>query len=728
MSRRNRGDVRPPTTAPALDDCDVHVADDIERSARAGDARGGLDSDAPNTTTQKYIAQLAGFHHALLPSEIEARFDGIYDTYDAGHFSDTDSEASEEERNAWWPLEPLSLTRTDAAETAQNIVDAVASGAIVCNGDLDAAACQVVHMSANLTRWRRRGTILVGSAPEKDVRCRRCSDIAAEPLVTQDMHIFCAPCGKEVVGEDRMSIYGVDSRVRMKINELPVICCHAATATRKDDGLSWRIIREGCKAVFPLKHAKAHEDECMYALTRCDIPFECMNLAEKCTEVMARKDIEEHRATCKFKPTPCPDCERMIQERKMRSHSLVCGAMPVFCPYRLCKWRGRRDAVNAHVAVECLAHPVMCGLEDSTTGEYCRESTTRERIAQHRTSCQYQRCSCKFCGVEVSLRHMGDHVKICDAREFHCPRCRRRMPSEQRGAHESTGCPMLAQACEHARFGCTCAVAREFYNTHAMENFKDHVEQVTFGPTGVLDFINRPREDDGFDVDALQARVSSARDKMRKTFESVESTSANATRRVRECAEDVESRASGHHPRSVEAATNAFKRRAAHDRAQSDFALKEKIALEKDVEYHRGIVDVNLAGTYIAEAAVTAHERVEAASRDVEEMATVFGAVRARTESALHVALEDDNDVASKVERHVEDLVRQGERELRDDERVHESRVDALATSLKQSTASIEDNIAHRAKTAEVLDIKLRALRAGERLDASHVLALAKKR
>ena len=730
MSRRRRGDVRPPTTAPALDDRDVHTADDIEHSEGADDARDDSDSHAPKATTQKYIAQLAGFHHALLPSDIEARFSAIYDTYHAGNHSDTDSEASEEERNAWWPLEPLSMTRADAAETAKNIDDAAASGAMTFDGDIDVLVRQTVHLSASLTRWRRRGTILVGPAPDKDVRCRRCLDVAAEPLVTQESHIFCKPCAKEAMGDEKVRIFGIDPRVSMKIDDLPVMCCHAATATRLDDTLSWRIISEGCKAVFPLKHARTHEDECMYSLEKCSLPFECMNPAEKCAMVTARKDVEAHRAACEFKPSPCPDCGHMIQARKMRSHGLVCGAMPVFCPYRLCKWRGKREAVDAHVATECLAHPVMCRLEDSATGEYCRATTTRERIMHHRASCQYQKCPCKFCGAKISLRRMGDHAKRCNAREFHCPLCRRRMPSEQRETHERTGCPMLAQACEHARFGCTCAVAQGFYNKHAMENFEQHVEQVAFGPTGVLDFINRPRDNDGFDIGAFEARVSSVREKMRKTFESVDSTSASAVRRVRERAEKAESSASRHLPGKIEAATNAFKRRAAHDRAQAEFALKEKIALEKEVEYHREIVNANLAGTFIAEAATMARERLEAAMNDIAETSTSLAVMHARAESLLNDALHGEEiDTASEVtKRHLEDLMRQGERQLREDERLRESRIDELAQTLNQSKTSIEDNIAHQNKTAEVLDVKLRALCAGERLDSSHVLALAKKR
>ena len=253
---------------------------------------------------------------------------------------------------------------------------------------------------------------------------------------------------------------------------------------------------------------------------------------------------------------------------------------------------------------------------------------------------------------------------------------------------------------------------------------------MAFGPTGVLDFINRPRDDDGFDIDAFEACVSSVRERMRKTFESVDSTSANAVRRVRERAEKAESSASRHHPRNIEAATNAFKRRAAHDRAQAEFALKEKIALEKDVEYHREIVDANLAGTFIAEAATMARERLEATMNYVAETSTSLAVMRARAESLLNYALhgEDIDTVSEVTKRHLEDLMRQGERQLREDGRLRESRIDELAQTLNQSKTSIEDNIAHQNKMAEILDVKLRALCAGERLDSSHVLTLAKKR
>ena len=99
--------------------------------------------------------------------------------------------------------------------------------------------------------------------------------------------------------------------------------------------------------MFRLGDVAAHEKTCDFALVRCGYPSESWNRAEKCQEVRSRRAIEEHRATCTFRTVKCPDCERSVQVRKMRAHALVCGSTIVFCPYRRCKWRGKRGEVDA---------------------------------------------------------------------------------------------------------------------------------------------------------------------------------------------------------------------------------------------------------------------------------------------------------------------------------------------------------------------------------------------
>ena len=725
MSRRARQALR--SAYVAIDDRDESLVDaDSARARTHSRDLADLDADALDVTTQTFVAQLAGFHHALLPNEIQARYakEKENEGDGEGNHSDTASESSENERDAWWPMRELALSSEDASRVARRVSDASMNDDFATEASAEVMMTRKVHLSESLTSMRRRGTILCGTAPKAEVRCSSCEDAAAKPVVTQDARVFCSPCARATLGGDRARLFGVDSRVEKKIDELLVMCCHAAVATRNGEDLAWRVVADGCKEVLRLKNAAAHEDECLFALTRCNLPLECANPAEKCTAVMPRRDIHSHREGCAYATTECPGCQRMIQRRKLRAHVLVCSGMPVFCPYRLCKWRGARSTVAAHVASVCTAHPVTCGLEDASSGTRCSEATSRERIERHRATCQYQQRPCEFCGKDFSLRVMGDHKKRCDAREFVCLQCRRRMPVEQQKAHETSGCPMLAKPCEHARFGCACVVPQEQYIEHARDAFARHVELAAFGRGGVLDFINRPK--DVLECKDVEARIAVVRGGMKTSFDAFHFTTAEAVKSVRERAEAVEASSLRRHPGDVEASTNAFKRRSAKQRAEAEFALSEKKALEFDEEYHRELVHANLAGTHVIEEARLASERVEATLAAADVAASTFASMRSTAERALDRIKDDEQ--AAEIIRRAGELAREGEGKFAEHFASIASRVESTRSALERSAALIEDGIDHRSKAAELLEVKLRALCAGERLDASRALALTKNR
>jgi hypothetical protein len=524
MSRPRRDAVRGARAlAPAVEDAPVRTRDDARSSDSSEDEARARRRDK-HLTTQKFVESIANAKGALLAEDVErlyaARCEEV--AHDGRDQSDTESDASEEERGKWWPLTAVTTPKSAAEACAAEAKRAEEEG-IVPEGTMATSELMIhnwLHLSESLTRWRRAGTMVLTPPPD-ELRCHTCRDFAAEPLVNAQGRLFCAPCGRENEGDARAKLFGLDVQTQMRLDALPVMCCNVATPHAGGDNLVWKVALDGCRAVSTLGKVRAHEETCEYTLMRCSLPAESTNKAEKCHAVVPRRTMDSHRATCEYRIQKCADCDRSVQVRKMRAHVMICGQIEVHCPYRRCKWRGARDGVDAHVATECLLHPVVCRLEDSETRETCKETVPRERIAQHRASCQYQQRPCEYCTREVSLRRMGDHKLRCKAREFQCPLCRRIMPAEQRESHEKTTCPMIESVCEHARFGCDVKVPKEHYRQHAIECFPEHVAHVAFGTDGVSEFVSAP-SDDQVDAVELLKRMQRNREAMLADFASFE--------------------------------------------------------------------------------------------------------------------------------------------------------------------------------------------------------------
>ena len=714
MSRPRRDAVRGARAlAPAVEDAPVRTRDDARSSDSSEDEARARRRDK-HLTTQKFVESIANAKGALLAEDVErlyaARCEEV--AHDGRDQSDTESDASEEERGKWWPLTAVTTPKSAAEACAAEAKRAEEEG-IVPEGTMATSELMIhnwLHLSESLTRWRRAGTMVLTPPPD-ELRCHTCRDFAAEPLVNAQGRLFCAPCGRENEGDARAKLFGLDVQTQMRLDALPVMCCNVATPHAGGDNLVWKVALDGCRAVSTLGKVRAHEETCEYTLMRCSLPAESTNKAEKCHAVVPRRTMDSHRATCEYRIQKCADCDRSVQVRKMRAHVMICGQIEVHCPYRRCKWRGARDGVDAHVATECLLHPVVCRLEDSETRETCKETVPRERIAQHRASCQYQQRPCEYCTREVSLRRMGDHKLRCKAREFQCPLCRRIMPAEQRESHEKTTCPMIESVCEHARFGCDVKVPKEHYRQHAIECFPEHVAHVAFGTDGVSEFVSAP-SDDQVDAVELLKRMQRNREAMLADFASFETMCHKVSCKLNARAELCST--ASHAAKDVEETTAAFERQAERERCASAFALREKHSLDRDEDYNDMIVSRNLVGARIID--------------EMRRFDETTAKLRLKSE-ALYAALDEKRDFATRrledeIDAHTPaaDLIA----DAKDEATKYVATVDAerrrlaarlidMKSNVFSAKMSLVENVEHRKRRSETLRAKLTAFARGER-------------
>lgn len=695
---RGRG-ARAPRPAPDDDDARVDAVDDLC-------AAGTGVNEREKVTTQKFVQQLVGASAGvLLAEDVEKRCArGAQAQAVNDEHSDTESESSEGERDERCAMQPLHLppATVDEVMSAMRRAEAMNAANVGTAEKSFVINEQQAYVSASLTTSRRAGTVLL-TPPELGTRCQRCDDVAAEPMKNAEGRLFCGPCGRWKEGSDRAALFGVDVQTQMKIDDMAVMCCHSVVAHvngRNGVALDWKIVSDGCREVHRLAQIRSHEETCARALVRCGLPTQSSNRAEKCHDVFPRGAVEAHRAKCHFRIQNCNDCGCGIQVRKFRAHSLVCGAIEVFCPYRRCKWRGKRGMVDAHVATECLAHPVMCRLEDSETRDICMEIVPRERIGEHKISCQYQMRPCEYCGHEVSLRRMGAHKLKCESRDFQCHRCGRVMPNEHRDLHVREQCPMSEANCEHNRFGCEAKVSKEAYRQHAIDYLDAHIRQVTFGPDGVVHFVETPGKDE-VNALALLRRMQTHRIEMMDDFSKFDELCASLVTKIATRA--AVAMASTPSTIEVMSVVEEFRSRSNSARRVAEFNLLEKSAFDRDEVYHDLLVSRNLAGAHMLEELRDLDERTSSLHQKIE---------------MLYVSLESRRDDAvNRLDNHLDDMSPASTFVADAKLRVHEfvkakredrRRLDAKVLDAKSAVANVKniivDNAAHRKRTGEKLE------------------------
>ena len=182
MSRPRRDAVRGARAlAPAVEDAPVRTRDDARSSDSSEDEARARRRDK-HLTTQKFVESIANAKGALLAEDVErlyaARCEEV--AHDGRDQSDTESDASEEERGKWWPLTAVTTPKSAAEACAAEAKRAEEEG-IVPEGTMATSELMIhnwLHLSESLTRWRRAGTMVLTPPPD-ELRCHTCRDFAA---------------------------------------------------------------------------------------------------------------------------------------------------------------------------------------------------------------------------------------------------------------------------------------------------------------------------------------------------------------------------------------------------------------------------------------------------------------------------------------------------------------------------------------------------------------------
>ncbi len=101
-----------------------------------------------------------------------------------------------------------------------------------------------------------------------------------------------------------------------------------------------------------LEDAVTHFHECGYAGVKCSYAG--------CNEVVARRDMAEHEASCLHRIEPCGMCEQQVKIAELAQHQLVCLKRQVDCDNHGCDARIAFDKLADHKANDCGREIVGC--------------------------------------------------------------------------------------------------------------------------------------------------------------------------------------------------------------------------------------------------------------------------------------------------------------------------------------------------------------------------------
>ena len=138
--------------------------------------------------------------------------------------------------------------------------------------------------------------------------CRTCLHLAMERSRT------CPTCGENITRELVLNLTVRNLILESQVfcyTRLPLLEIAEATATRKQmpaagsssSSSSARNVRaraDHCTWEGKLEEAEAHFRECSYAGVKCSYAG--------CGEVIARRDLAEHKTTCRHRTEPCGMC------------------------------------------------------------------------------------------------------------------------------------------------------------------------------------------------------------------------------------------------------------------------------------------------------------------------------------------------------------------------------------------------------------------------------------
>jgi hypothetical protein len=150
---------------------------------------------------------------------------------------------------------------------------------------------------------------------------------------------------------------------------------------------------KGCSASKHFSELDAHIDTCPFGIIDCE-----------CKQQVKRRNLEEHRATCKKRHGKCQKCHKAMSHAELQKHA--CSSL-VKCPFD-CDSQIEQSALDAH-----LNQLVNC------PNYGCPAVIKHRDVPAHRNSCEYGKsASCaNGCGWQGAVKDLSRHTARCKNRK-----------------------------------------------------------------------------------------------------------------------------------------------------------------------------------------------------------------------------------------------------------------------------------------------------------------------
>ncbi|KAL6044324.1 RGS-containing protein kinase RCK1 [Balamuthia mandrillaris] len=222
--------------------------------------------------------------------------------------------------------------------------------------------------------------LIVDQEAAKDVQCGICLQILNKPRQCRNGHLFCLSCIVRSISKNpecptcrcrleeehlARSLF-----VEKHIRNLKVFCkYHFKLRDEGQSFMEWIEDEDGCQEVLTLENRVSHEQKCGFAAVSCKYDSSCGR--------QRRKFIDQHEASCPFRPIQCDFCTKSVQHCHAEEHLAACPLVPIEC--KGCGLQIKRGELDSHLNKECPEEEVPCEFGS----EGCSTRVLRKHLKQH---------------------------------------------------------------------------------------------------------------------------------------------------------------------------------------------------------------------------------------------------------------------------------------------------------------------------------------------------------